>query len=201
MGYDAPTLTVVAGPNGAGKSTLMMAMTAAGYDFGPFVNPDVISAKLPVETPNRALRAGKRAVEEARTYIAAQRSFSQETTLTGSFAKRLMTDAKTAGYSVNLLYVGVKTLSTSRDRVAVRVARGGHDIPIVDQERRFHRSRASIEAAAQIADNAILIDNTRSDRPYRVVVDNRAGRGWLPGSASAALEPRGHLGTAASSRP
>ena len=171
-----PTFTVVAGPNGAGKSTLVAAMAADGYNFGPFVNPDVIAAGLPAGTRNREVQAGKLAIGEARAHIAAGRSFTQESTLTGNFPLRLMTQAKEAGFTVNLLYVGVADLSVSRDRVSVRVAQGGHDIPLADQERRFSRSRENIGAAAKIADNAVVLDNSRPDQPYLLSADIEKGK-------------------------
>lgn len=173
---DTPTLTVVAGPNGAGKSTLVAAMQRDGYDFGPFVNSDVIAAGLPAGTPNREFQAGKLAIGEARAHIAAGRSFSQETTLTGSFAKNLMVRAKEAGYRVNMIYVGVASLAVSTRRVADRVEKGGHDIPIADQERRFARSRTNIEPAARIADNVVVLDNTRAEQAYALVADIEHGR-------------------------
>lgn len=174
-GKEPPTLTVVAGQNGAGKSTLVAAMTAEGYDFGPFVNPDVIAAKLPAGTANREYQAGKLAIEEAREHIGAPRSFAQETTLTGRFARRLMSQAKRAGFSINLLYVGVSDLSVSLARVANRVAEGGHDIPTSDQKRRFTRSRDNIAPAARVADNAVLLDNSDPDRPYHLAADIEQG--------------------------
>lgn len=169
-------MTVVAGPNGAGKSTLVAAMQRDGSGFGPIVNPDVIAAGLPAGTRNREFQAGKLAIGEARGHIAAGRSFTQETTLTGSFAKNLMSQAREAGYRVNMLYVGVASLAVSKDRVVERVAKGGHDIPIADQERRFARSRANIEPAARIADNAVILDNSRRGEPYHLTVDIEQGR-------------------------
>lgn len=172
---DTPTLTVIAGPNGAGKSTLVKAMQADGFHFGPFVNADVIASQLPAGTPSPTVRAGRLAVEEAQNHIAAGRSFAQETTLTGRFAQNLMEKAKAAGFRVNMVYVSVATLSIAKRRVAGRVAQGGHDIPSADQERRFARSRENIEAAAKVADNVVLLDNTRPERAYHLAVDIERG--------------------------
>lgn len=168
-GTGKPTLTVIAGPNGAGKSTFVRAATAAGYDLGPFVNADDIAAGLPDGTENREIVAGRLAVAQSRGHLAARRSFSQETTLTGSYAARLMAEAKEAGYDVCLVFIGVESFAVSSDRVAVRVARGGHDIPKEDQARRFARSLANLAAAARIADTTVILDNTRIDRPGVVV--------------------------------
>ena len=140
------------------------------------MNPDVIAARLPAGTRNREFQAGKLAIGEAQGHIAAGCSFTQETTLTGNFAKNLMSQAREAGYRVNMLYVGVASLAVSKDRVVERVAKGGHDIPIADQERRFARSRANIEPAARIADNAVVLDNSRRDHPYHLIADIEQGK-------------------------
>ena len=80
----------------------------------------------------------------------------------------MMALAKAEGFRVNLLYVGVTDLEISGERVATRVARGGHDIPLADQQRRFDRSRANIAAAIGLADSALLFDNSALKQPYRL---------------------------------
>lgn len=171
-----PTLTVFAGPNGAGKSTLYRALSLESTDFGPAVNVDDIAARLPADTKNRELTAGRQAIAEARAHLATRRSFTQETTLTGRFPLRLMRDAKAAGYQVNLVYIGVRALKIAQRRVADRVGFGGHDIPEADQARRFARSQANIAAAARTADNAALLDNSSHSKAYTLVADVERGR-------------------------
>ena len=51
-----------------------------------------------------------------------------------------MQAAKEAGYEVTLIFIGVETVETSKDRVRTRVEDGGHDIPEDVQERRFEKS-------------------------------------------------------------
>ena len=174
-GDDKPTLTIIAGPNGSGKSTLVNAMQADGYDFGPVVNPDVIAAGLPAGTPNPDREAGKRASGEIKKHLAERRSFAQETTLAANQPVKLMQDAKEAGYHVNVLYVGIEALSLSSRRVAARVAQGGHNIPLSDQERRFARSLEKLKRAAEIADNVVLLDNSVTERAYRLTADIEQG--------------------------
>lgn len=164
-----PIVTVFAGPNGAGKSTLFASLTSGGYLLGHFVNADVIAASLPAGASHRDYRAAKLAVAESQAEIAAPGSFAQETTLSGSYALRIMAQAKAAGLRINLLYIGVTNLEVSRERVATRVARGGHDIPLADQQRRFDRSRANIPPAVRLANSALLFDNSALEQPYRLV--------------------------------
>ena len=172
---DKPTLTLIAGPNGSGKSTLVAAMQADGFNFGPLVNPDITAAALPARTPSRALQAGRIATRDINKHIAARQSFAQETTLTGSSGLRVIERAKTAGYRVNVVYIGIQSLGLSSRRVAARVALGGHDVPAPDQERRFGRSHQNVGRAARLADNLVLLDNSRSERAYHLTADIEQG--------------------------
>lgn len=44
----------------------------------------------------------------------------------------MMAEAKQKGWLVNPIYVGVASVETSIDRVAQRVAQGGHNVPEED---------------------------------------------------------------------
>ena len=171
-----PTLTIVAGPNGAGKTTLVKALQADGHMTGPHVNPDEIAARMGGEASGRELRAGREAIRQARQHIAAKESFAQETTLTGAWPLKLMTDAKAAGFTVRMIYVGVEDLAVSQARVEDRVGKGGHAVQLADQRRRFDRSIANVAAAARSADSAVMLDNSSVDRPYALVAEVDRGR-------------------------
>ena len=71
-----------------------------------------------------------------------------------------MESARAAGYWVVLVFVAVCSPKASGWRVAIRVAKGGHDIAQRDQERRFPRSFANAPLAARRVDVAYFLDNT-----------------------------------------
>jgi len=164
-----PTFTVFAGPNGAGKSTLRQILERGGAHTGPFVNADEIAATLDPAIENRDLTAGREAIRQAQRLIDEGRSFAQETTLTGRFALRLMRRCREAGFRIALFYVGVDSPAISKGRIENRVALGGHDIPLEDQDRRFARSFANLPLAFEEADIAVLYDNSLPTRGYRLV--------------------------------
>ena len=171
-----PTLTVVAGPNGAGKTTFVKALERDGHAFGHYVNPDEIAATMTGDQRGRELRAGRAAIGQARKHIAAGESFTQETTLTGAWAKTLMSEAQAAGFTVTMIYVGIGDLVVSQARVENRVASGGHAVPPADQRRRFDRSLDNLAPAARIADSAVVFDNSSAARPYELVAEIERGQ-------------------------
>lgn len=154
-----PILTIIAGPNGAGKSTFTRATSEALRV--PVIDPDLEARKLQPDNPEAAAFAGgKQAIKRARTYLANNESFVVETTLSGNTYFRMMVEAKQKGWLVFLIYVGVDNVQTSIERVAQRVAAGGHNVPEADIHRRFTRSLANLPRALQQTDYVSIFDNS-----------------------------------------
>ena len=165
-------LLIVAGPNGAGKSTF----TKAGKNALPVIDPDQIARIMnPENIESVAIAAGKEALRRARDFITARQSFAQETTLAGTSTLRLMAQAKEAGFRVHLVYVGLDAPERSRIRIAERVTKGGHNIPLDDLMRRYHRSLQNLPKALALADRAYLFDNSSHTRPPRRIMAAEAG--------------------------
>ncbi|MBE9020005.1 zeta toxin family protein, partial [Chroococcidiopsidales cyanobacterium LEGE 13417] len=143
-----PTLTIVAGPNGSGKSTYTRAIRES---LGvPVIDPDWEARLVRPDAPQAAaVEGGKQAIKRARAYLVNNQSFAAETTLAGKTYLRMMAEAKQNGWLINLIYVGVASVETSIDRVAQRVAQGGHNVPEEDIRRRYTRSLANLPIAIE----------------------------------------------------
>ena len=157
-----PRFTIFGGPNGSGKSTAYDRFVRAGFDSGEYLNPDEI-AKSASESgasgPAIDVRAGRQVLERTRALVDARRSFVRESTLTGREIVRTAERAKAVGYRLVLVFVAVASPATPRGRIAVRVAKGGHDIPVEAQERRFDRSFDNVRRMVRLVDVAYLLDN------------------------------------------
>jgi predicted ABC-type ATPase len=65
------------------------------------LDPDAIARTLQPAAPHQAAaQAGREALRRQRVYLADQRSFAVETTLSGSSILRLMEDARGRGFIV-----------------------------------------------------------------------------------------------------
>jgi predicted ABC-type ATPase len=82
----------------------------------------------------------------------------------GSIASKidLIRDMQRANYFVLLIFVGLANSQLSIARVETRVAEGGHHVPHRTLVKRFPRTQQAIKAALDVADAAILVDNSRS---------------------------------------
>jgi predicted ABC-type ATPase len=136
-------LIILGGINGAGKSSVVRVMAQAAI-LAPaiFLDPDKVTAEIQAIRPeldaSAANFAGLRVVsQEITRLLAARQSFMTETVLANNSYRRICLDAKAHGWIVRLLYVGVPTIEDTIARVALRVAKGGHDVPEADIRRRW----------------------------------------------------------------
>lgn len=174
MTVSQPTLTVIAGPNSAGKSTFTRATQEALRV--PIIDPDSIAMQLrPDNAEAAALAGGKQAIKRARAYLDNNQSVAVETTLSGNTYLRMMVEAKSKGWQVNLIYVGVDNVQISIERVAQRVAAGGHNVSKEDIRRRYTRSLTNLKIAIQQADYTSIFDNS-ARVGYRKILTIAAGR-------------------------
>ena len=144
--------TIIGGVNGCGKSSLTGALKAERSDLGTVLDGDRPS------TIDECLEKGI--------------SFTQETTLSGAHTERTIRRAKDLGYTIRLYYIGLDTVEESLGRIRNRVAKGGHNIPREDVERRFSTRFADVLRVLPYCDEARFFDN---DNGFVEVAEYRNG--------------------------
>lgn len=158
-------------------------------DLGVIVDVDKLAARH-----GSALEGGRAAIRILEDCLTRGISFTQETTLSGRRTEQTARRAKEAGYYVRLFYVGLDTAEESKRRIANRVARGGHDIPEADVDRRYASRWADVAKVLPYCDEASFYDN---DNGFVEVAIYRNGELLLQGDSrpvwiselAAALEP------------
>jgi predicted ABC-type ATPase len=136
-----PTCWIISGPNGAGKTTFALEYLPQMAGCMNFINADLIAAGLSPLAPERELLTASRLfLREIEARRAARDNFAFETTLSGRTSLRLVEQLRRDGWRVELIYLALPSMEMSKQRVAERVAHGGHNIPALDIERRFPRS-------------------------------------------------------------
>lgn len=174
--HPRPVLVFLAGPNGAGKSTFFeLYLDPALGSRLPFVNADEIGAAIQAVSTSGSENLDRLAftkAEELRQYLLAGRlSFCTETVFSDPEGAKLdfLRRARTSGYAVFLVFIGLDDPQLSAARVMQRVEAGGHDVPDEKLWRRFPRTLANLKAAIGLVDEVFVFDNSSVDEPFRPV--------------------------------
>lgn len=164
-----PTCWIIAGPNGAGKTTFALEYLPNAVGCRQFVNADLIAAGMAPLAPERErVSAGRLFMKEIERYVHARTSFGFETTLAGRAYLRLIQRLRAAGWRVELIYLVLPDPEMARQRVAERVAHGGHDIPQADIERRFYRGLANLFDHYMVAVDRVKCLSNEGEQPKLV---------------------------------
>lgn len=167
-----PIIVALAGPNGAGKSTFYSAhLQGTGLRL---VNADVLARDLNVD-PSTAVQLA----DALRRELVNQReSFVFETVFSDPVGekRRFFREAVEAGYTVVLLFIGISGPTVAEERVAMRVTKGGHDVPTEKLKSRYPRTLANLKAAIAELPYTWLYDNDDLESPYRLVARFEHGK-------------------------
>ncbi|MBO4316896.1 MAG: zeta toxin family protein [Mailhella sp.] len=163
-----PELIMVCGPNGAGKSTFTRILAARRNLV--CVDPDALST-----SGLSPVAAGKAALRLTYDLLSQRVSFIRESTLTAKLDFRIMQEARSYGYTIQLIYIKLSDCEMALCRVRSRVEKGGHDVPAEDVMRRFRRSLDNLPKALDLVDSYMIFDNT--GKKYRLIEKSGEERG------------------------
>jgi predicted ABC-type ATPase len=180
-----PILVALAGPNGAGKTTFYRAHLQTSAL--PYLNADTMARELGVD----AYRAAEAVAALREELVRQGESFVFETVLSDPVGDKVgfLRRVAEGGYHVVLVFIGIADVETSEQRVGMRVAKGGHDVPSDKLRARFSRIQANLRRAIADLPHVLVYDNNDLARPFRKVAEfERAqlidGTGtwppWLP---------------------
>lgn len=131
---------IIAGPNGAGKTTFANAFLPEEASCLNYVNADLIAQGLSPFNPERvAFEAGRLLLKKLDDLVAKEESFSFETTLSGLNYVRRIEKWRNQGYEIILFFLKLPSEEMAINRVKLRVAEGGHDVPEDVIIRRYHK--------------------------------------------------------------
>jgi predicted ABC-type ATPase len=171
-----PSLVLLAGPNGAGKSTLYETRVAPSF-AGPFINADLIQRdELKDASMEASYRAAEIAAERRASLLENRKSFATETVFSHPSKLDVITEAKTLGYMVIVMHVGVDASDLSVARVRALIAEGGYDVPEQKIRDRYVRGQPLIRQAVLLADRGMVFDNSKLNNAPRILLLFAAGR-------------------------
>ncbi|MGL4874369.1 MAG: zeta toxin family protein [Clostridium sp.] len=155
------TYTIFAGVNGAGKTSIYRSVYYNENKEEKRINTDEMVARIGSWRDNNIqFKCAREAVKLIKHYILEGISFNQETTLSGKSIIKNIKFAKENGFYINMNYIGVESPSIAKERVEIRVSKGGHGIPDKDIERRYYDSLNNLNTIIEICDEINIYDNT-----------------------------------------
>ena len=127
-----------------------------------FVNANSIAAGLsPFNPESVAIEAGRIMLTRINELLRAGVDFAFETTLATRSYLSLIKNAQAAGYKVTLLFIWLDSPETAIQRVARRVAKGGHNIPQDVIERRYYRGISNLVTLfIPVVDTWMIVNST-----------------------------------------
>jgi predicted ABC-type ATPase len=155
-------LYIIAGCNGAGKTTASYSILPSVLNCKEFVNADEIAKGLsPFQAEQVSFEAGRIMLNRIDELLKKNIDFAFETTLSTKSFSNTVLRAQKQGYTVTLLFFWLNSIELAKQRVALRVSEGGHNIPEDVIARRYQRGIKNLfNLYLPICDNLMAFDNS-----------------------------------------
>lgn len=162
---EQPIFWIVGGPNGSGKSSLYERTEIEAFGRSVWIiNPDLLTTRIrnveKLDLNSANLEAVQRIEAWLDASIRAHQTVGVETVLSTDKYRRLVTEAKKRSFEFRLIYVLLDSPERNMERVKLRVAKGGHDVPETKIRERHTRSLGQLPWFLEQADRAWLFDNS-----------------------------------------
>ena len=168
-----PVLIVIAGPNGSGKTSVTSKILQHEWmEDSIYINPDIVAQEKFGDW--NSMDAIKKAViycEEWREKcLVEHKSLIFETVLSAKDKIDYIERAKKAGFFVRLFFVCTKSPAINASRIAQRVMKGGHDVPITKVISRYQKSILNCKFLSRKTDRTYLYDNSVDDAEQQLLI-------------------------------
>lgn len=163
----SPLLIVVAGPNGSGKTTITSEVIASEWlEDAVYINPDNVALEKfgDWNSPDAVRRAAIFCEEWREDCLKRGKSLIFETVMSAEDKLDFIRRAKKSGYFVRIFFIGTASPAINASRIALRVLKGGHDVPISKIISRYIKSIANCAEIASEVDRVYVYDNSADNK-------------------------------------
>lgn len=167
-----PELIIIAGPNGAGKTSVTQKFLHHEWADGTvYINPDeVAKEKFGDWNSAEAVSSAANYCKEWRERCLQEKvSFVFETVFSSEEKIDFLIRAKQAGFFIRLFFISTTTPSINAARIAQRVMKGGHDVPIMKIISRYYKSVVNCGTIALMVDRLYVYDNSVDNEDARLL--------------------------------
>jgi len=163
MQNERPRLLIIAGPNGSGKTSVTNKILKHTWIEGcEYINPDNIARDIfgDWNSNESVIKAAQYATAMREECITNGKSLIFETVLSVEDKISFIERAKEKGYFIRLFFIGTDSPQINAARIATRVMKGGHDVPIPKIISRYYKSIANCSILVPIVDRLYVYDNS-----------------------------------------
>ena len=167
-----PVLIVIAGPNGSGKTTITSKILRHEWlEDAVYVNPDQVAQDKfgDWNSAEAVMQAAQYCEQQREQCLHDRHSLIFETVLSSEGKVDFIRRAKETGYFIRLFFVSTSHPSINAARIAKRVMKGGHDVPIPKIISRYQKSIVNCKRCASLADRVYIYDNSIDDVDARLL--------------------------------
>lgn len=158
-----PVLIIIAGPNGSGKTTITTQILQHEWmEDAVYINPDQIAKDRfgDWNSPDAIMQSVKYCEVMREDCLRERKSLIFETVLSADDKLDYILRAHEAGFFIRFFFVATSHPSINASRIARRVMKGGHDVPITKVISRYYKSLLNCRRVSQIADRTYIYDNS-----------------------------------------
>ncbi|MBR6638875.1 MAG: zeta toxin family protein [Muribaculaceae bacterium] len=158
-----PELIIIAGPNGSGKTSVTKRFLHHEWAEGTiYINPDEVANEIfgDWNSQDSVLKAANYCAELREKCLDERKSFVFETVLSAFDKVDFIARAKKKGFFIRLFFISTSSPTINASRIANRVMKGGHDVPISKIISRYYKSIENCKAVSSIVDRLYIYDNS-----------------------------------------
>lgn len=161
--YKKPEMIIIAGPNGSGKTSVTKRFLHHEWAAGTlYINPDEIANDVfgDWNSYDSILKAANYSSELREKCLKERKSFVFETVMSADDKIDFIIRAKQAGFFIRLFFISTSHPTINAARIAARVMKGGHDVPITKIVSRYYKSIENCKMVSSIVDRLYVYDNS-----------------------------------------
>ena len=158
-----PELIIIAGPNGSGKTSVTKRFLHHEWAEGTiYINPDEVANEIfgDWNSKEAVLNAANYCAEWREKCLIERKSFVFETVMSAEDKIQFIIKAKNAGFFIRLFFISTENPKINASRIADRVMKGGHDVPISKIISRYYKAIENCKTVSSVVDRLYVYDNS-----------------------------------------
>lgn len=158
-----PELIIIAGPNGSGKTSVTKRFLHHEWAEGTiYINPDEVANEMfgDWNSKEAVLSAANYCAEWREKCLIERKSFVFETVMSADDKVQFIIKAKNAGFFIRLFFISTENPKINASRIADRVMKGGHDVPISKIISRYYKAIENCKTVSSVVDRLYVYDNS-----------------------------------------